>query len=52
MATRLKTPTAYKRSPSLDNSTWYRGILVSQLAGGADTDGAFDFCHIQDETRH
>lgn len=33
---------AYKRSPALANSTWYKGILVSQLAGGADTGGAFD----------
>jgi quercetin dioxygenase-like cupin family protein len=36
-------PKAYKRSPSLDNSTWYKGILISQLAGKADTNGAFDF---------
>ncbi len=43
MATQVITPTAYKRAPSLDNSTWYKGILVSQLAGEADTDGAFDF---------
>ena len=33
---------AYKRSPALENSSWYKGILVSQLAGGSDTDGAFD----------
>jgi quercetin dioxygenase-like cupin family protein len=33
---------AYKRSPAMENSTWYKGILVSQLAGGSDTDGAFD----------
>jgi len=43
MTTQLTTPTAYKRSPSLDNSTWYKGILMSQLAGEANTDGAFDF---------
>jgi quercetin dioxygenase-like cupin family protein len=42
MNTDLTTQKAYKRSPSLDNSTWYKGILVSQLAGEADTDGAFD----------
>ncbi len=34
---------AYKRSPALSNSTWYKGILISQLAGGSDTDGAFEF---------
>src|SRR5262250_3663509 len=33
---------AYKRSPGLSNSTWYKGILVSQLAGTADNMGAFD----------
>ena len=33
---------AYKRSPALANSTWYKGILVSQMAGTADNDGAFD----------
>jgi quercetin dioxygenase-like cupin family protein len=38
----MQTLHAYKRSPALENSTWYKGILVSQLAGGADTDGAFD----------
>ena len=36
------TPKAYKRSPSLENSTWYKGILISQLAGEADNHGAFD----------
>ena len=34
---------AYQQSPSLENSTWYKGILISQLAGGSDTNGAFDF---------
>jgi quercetin dioxygenase-like cupin family protein len=38
----VATMQAYKRSPALDNSTWYKGILVSQLAGGSDNDGAFD----------
>jgi quercetin dioxygenase-like cupin family protein len=42
MITQLTTPKAYKRSPSLENSTWYKGLLISQLAGEADTDGAFD----------
>jgi hypothetical protein len=32
------TTQAYKRAPALDNSTWYKGILMSQLAGGSDTD--------------
>src|SRR6266700_7807223 len=32
----------YKRSPELSNSTWYKGILVSQMAGTADNNGAFD----------
>ena len=33
---------AYKRSPDLANSSWYKGMLVSQLAGRTDTEGAFD----------
>jgi quercetin dioxygenase-like cupin family protein len=33
---------AYKRTPALDNSTWYKGILNSQMAGTSDNDGAFD----------
>jgi quercetin dioxygenase-like cupin family protein len=36
------TPKAFKRSPSLETSTWYKGILTTQLAGEADTGGAFD----------
>jgi mannose-6-phosphate isomerase-like protein (cupin superfamily) len=38
----MSTPRAYKRSPSLSNSTWYKGILGSQMAGTADNNGAFD----------
>jgi quercetin dioxygenase-like cupin family protein len=38
----MKTTQAYKRSPALENSTWYKGLLISQLAGSSDTDGAFD----------
>ena len=38
----LSTLRAYKRSPALSNSTWYKGILVSQMAGTTDNDGAFD----------
>jgi len=33
---------AYKRSPALSNSTWYKGFLVSHMAGSADNNGAFD----------
>jgi quercetin dioxygenase-like cupin family protein len=35
-------PRAYKRSPGLDNSSWYKSILVSQMAGTADNQGAFE----------
>ena len=38
----LSTLRAYKRSPALSNSTWYKGILCSQMAGTADNNGAFD----------
>jgi quercetin dioxygenase-like cupin family protein len=37
------TLAAYTRTPALNNSTWYKGILVSQMAGASDNDGAFDF---------
>ena len=37
------TPRAYKRSPALSNSTWYKGMLHSRMAGTADNNGAFDF---------
>lgn len=33
---------AYKKSPALDSSTWYKGMLRSQMAGTADNNGAFD----------
>lgn len=33
---------ACKRSPALSNSTWYKGILISQMARTADNNGAFD----------
>lgn len=42
MLPQLPTPKAFKRSPALENSSWYKGILVSQLAGETDTGGAFD----------
>jgi quercetin dioxygenase-like cupin family protein len=38
----MSTLRAYKRSPALSNSTWYKGILVSQMVGTADNNGAFD----------
>lgn len=38
----LSTPRAYKRSAALSNSTWYKGILTSQMAGSAENGGAFD----------
>jgi mannose-6-phosphate isomerase-like protein (cupin superfamily) len=38
----MSTLRAYKRSPALSNSTWYKGILVSQMAATADNNGAFD----------
>ena len=39
----MSTPRAYKRSLALNNSTWYKGILASQMAGPADNDRALDF---------
>lgn len=33
---------AYKRSPALSNSRSYKGILMSEMAGTADNNGAFD----------
>ena len=38
----MSTLRAYKRSPALSNSTWYKGVLVSEMAGSADNDGAFN----------
>jgi quercetin dioxygenase-like cupin family protein len=32
----------YKRSPALSNSSWYKGMLFSQMAGAVDNGGAFD----------
>ena len=40
-------PEAYKRSPALSNSTWYKGILSSLMAGTADNNGAFDIIIIK-----
>src|SRR6516162_11468282 len=40
---RSKELQAYKRSPELNNSKWYKGMLHSQMAGTEDNNGAFDF---------
>ena len=40
---KLHTMRAYKRSPALSNSRWYKGLLISRMAGPADNNGAFDF---------
>lgn len=42
MPGQLLAPKAYKRSPALANSSWYKGMLLSRLAGPADNEGAFD----------
>ena len=34
---------AFKRAPSVETSTWYKGILISNLATDHDTGGAFEF---------
>jgi mannose-6-phosphate isomerase-like protein (cupin superfamily) len=34
---------AFKRAPSIDMSTWYKGILITSLATERDTGGAFEF---------
>ena len=33
---------AYKRSPELGNSRWYKGFLYSVMAGSSDTNGVFN----------
>ena len=38
---------AYKRSPALSNSTWYKGVLVSEMAGSLDNDGAFNLAIVK-----
>jgi len=43
----LSTLRAYKRSPALSNSTWYKGILVSQMACSVDNDGAFNLAIVR-----
>jgi quercetin dioxygenase-like cupin family protein len=43
MNNRSIAPKAFNRSPSLEISTWYKGILCTQLAGAEETGGDFDF---------
>jgi quercetin dioxygenase-like cupin family protein len=43
----MKTMRAYKRAAALENSTSYKGLLINQLAGNSDTDGAFDLVESQ-----
>jgi mannose-6-phosphate isomerase-like protein (cupin superfamily) len=43
----LSAVRAYKRSPALSNSTWYKGILFSHMAGNTDNNGAFDLIIIK-----
>lgn len=38
---------AYKRSPALRNSSWYKGILNSLMAGPADNNGVFDLLMVR-----
>jgi hypothetical protein len=47
MNQQLPAPKAFKSSPYLENSSWYKGILMSQLAGEKDTDGIFDLAVAQ-----
>ena len=42
MNTASKILEGFKRGPSIEMSTWYKGILTSQLATEQDTGGAFD----------
>src|SRR5580692_11186532 len=37
-----ETVKAFKRAPSVEVSTWYKGILISNLATEQDTGGAFE----------
>ena len=34
---------AFKHAPTVERSTWYKGILISNLATERDTGGAFEF---------
>jgi hypothetical protein len=46
-ATDVSMLKAYKRVPDLSNSTWYKGVLNSLMAGREDNNGAFDVCIIR-----
>jgi mannose-6-phosphate isomerase-like protein (cupin superfamily) len=43
MNDRSKAPKPFTRSPSVEISTWYKGILCTQLASAEETGGDFDF---------
>jgi mannose-6-phosphate isomerase-like protein (cupin superfamily) len=43
MNNRSIAPKAFQRSPSVEASTWYKGILCTQLASAEETAGDFDF---------
>ena len=38
----VRSLAAYNSSPALNNSVWYKGLLLSRLAAYEDTNGAFD----------
>ena len=38
-----QTTRAFVRAPAVEMSSWYKGILISNLATAKDTAGAFDF---------
>lgn len=42
MNNRLIATKAFKRSPSSEISTWYKGVLSTQLAGAEETGGDFE----------
>lgn len=42
MSNELTATKAFKRTPSVEISTWYKGILITRLATARDTGGAFD----------
>ena len=42
MNNEITTLLPFKHAPSVDISTWYKGILSTQLATGENTGGAFD----------
>lgn len=42
MNNELTNTKAFKHTPSVEISTWYKGILITRLATAKDTGGAFD----------